>query len=143
METKYCSRGEHDVPRSDFRVRSAAKDGLQAWCKPCLKQYEKERWSSGIDLPRKRRNTKASFERGQSYVWGILTKSSCLDCGDDDPLILEFDHRPGVEKMGNISEMLSLSIARIQKEIDKCDIRCANCHKKKTAKDFGFWRSLR
>jgi hypothetical protein len=27
-------------------------------------------------------------------------------------------------------------------EIDKCDVRCANCHRRRTAADFGWWRHM-
>ena len=59
----------------------------------------------------------------------------CVDCGESDIRCLDFDHRDRSQKTNTIS-MLVLkrwSLARIQAEIDKCDVRCANCHRKKTA----------
>lgn len=41
-ETKYCSKCDQDVPRSQFTKRRAALDGLQGYCKPCFRQYQKE-----------------------------------------------------------------------------------------------------
>jgi hypothetical protein len=141
METKFCSRGKHDVDVVLFSKSSKTKDGLFAWCKPCMAEYERERYQNG-DRERKERNRSALKERGQSYIWSVLNSSSCLDCGNDDPLVLEFDHRS--DKEFHISEMPGRhSIARIKAEVAKCDVRCANCHKKKTAREFGFWRSLK
>jgi hypothetical protein len=55
---------------------------------------------------------------------------------------LEFDHRGN--KVKNVSEMLGSSCTwgTILKEINKCDVRCSNCHKIKTAKDFGWYKNI-
>lgn len=42
-ETKHCSRGKHDVPRSEFGGNKRAADGLQVWCKACMRAYWHER----------------------------------------------------------------------------------------------------
>lgn len=57
-----------------------------------------------------------------------------MDCGEADPIVLEFDHVRG-EKADNISRMVhgTRSIAAIQAEIDKCEVVCANCHRRRTA----------
>jgi hypothetical protein len=31
--------------------------------------------------------------------------------------------------------------ARILEELQKCDVRCANCHRRKTARDFKWFKS--
>jgi hypothetical protein len=30
----------------------------------------------------------------------------------------------------------------LKAEIAKCQVRCANCHRRRTAAQFGWWRSL-
>jgi len=52
-------------------------------------------------------------------------------------MVLEFDHVRGT-KSGNISEMMrgGFSWKRVLEEIEKCEIRCANCHRRKTAVQF-------
>jgi len=62
------------------------------------------------------------------------------DCGEPDPVVLEFDHRDPNEKRIGISSMLTSSKEAILAEIAKCDIRCANCHRRSTAKRFGYYR---
>ena len=59
------------------------------------------------------------------------TDVGCVDCGyNAHPAALDFDHRDGSEKKGNVSRMVSLD--RVKAEIAKCDVRCANCHRIKT-----------
>lgn len=53
----------------------------------------------------------------------------CMDCGVKyDPFIMHFDHRNPLTKTKSISQMRTHSMARIQEEIAKCDVVCANCH---------------
>ena len=35
----------------------------------------------------------------------------------------------------------AVSLDTLKKEIDKCEIRCANCHRRKTAKQFNFYKT--
>jgi hypothetical protein len=65
----------------------------------------------------------------------------CLDCGEHDPRVLEFDHREQSSKKGSVSRLVSgrHSLERIMEEIEKCDVRCANCHKLRTAQQMGFY----
>lgn len=138
---KTCSRCKQEKPRERFSKASRSTDGLNAWCKDCFKAYERARYANG-DRERKERNKAASVDRGRAFLWKVLTEAECADCGLADPLVLEFDHRDPSEKSANISELIPFGIARIKREIDKCDIVCANCHRRRTIKQFGMWRGM-
>lgn len=71
-------------------------------------------------------------------LFNFLSKKSCIDCGESDPIVLEFDHKDTALKFKSISSMLSghYSWISLLREIKKCEIRCANCHRKKTYKQF-------
>lgn len=59
----------------------------------------------------------------------IKVDRGCVDCGyNAHPVALHFDHRPGVDKIKNVSQLLAYDWEVVQAEIDKCDVRCANCH---------------
>jgi hypothetical protein len=70
-----------------------------------------------------------------------LSTKHCFDCGENDPVVLDFDHKNTKTKFKNVSMMLSghYSWISVMKEIEKCDIRCANCHRRKTYKQFKFF----
>jgi hypothetical protein len=70
-----------------------------------------------------------------------LSTHPCLVCGEDDPVVLEFDHRDRETKEFTISEAVGrkMSVQRVQSEIDKCDVLCANCHRRRTHQQMG-WR---
>ena len=84
---------------------------------------------------RSKKRNKEQRQKNKEYIKHIKQNSCCVDCGEDNPIVLEFDHVRGVKK-ANISDMArqSYSIKTIQKEIDKCEIRCANCHREATHK---------
>lgn len=79
--------------------------------------------------------------RIREQLFTYLKTRSCADCGETDPIVLEFDHVSPGEKFKNIARMLSghYSWEAILEEIKKCDIRCANCHRRKTYVQFGSW----
>lgn len=68
-----------------------------------------------------------------------LQEHPCVDCGEPDPVVLEFDHLDN--KVMSIARARShgWSIERLKTEIAKCEVRCANCHRKKTAIQFGWY----
>ena len=72
-------------------------------------------------------------KKNKAFVDRVKRMFSCVDCGESDPVVLEFDHVKG-EKRRAIADMVSnyYSVKTIKDEIRKCEIRCANCHRKKT-----------
>lgn len=72
-------------------------------------------------------------KRNREFLNGYLSSHPCVDCGFSDIRALEFDHVRG-EKEHNVSNMVNraYSIESLQVEIDKCEVRCANCHRIRT-----------
>lgn len=58
-----------------------------------------------------------------------LLKNPCIDCGNPDLRVLEFDHVRGKKKYNVADLHRHGSVAILQKEIAKCEVRCANCHR--------------
>ena len=81
--------------------------------------------------------------RIRAYVSNIKINTPCQDCCQYFPEeAVDFDHVHGF-KIDSISNMVNYSdLETIKKEIEKCDIRCANCHRIKTARDFGYFKLL-
>jgi DNA-binding CsgD family transcriptional regulator len=89
-------------------------------------------------IQRKRRNQRKMLKSIQLIK--PLLANGCVDCGEKDIMVLEFDHREPNDKTSNISRLLRGSFAKLQTELQKCDVVCANCHRRRTAKMFGSWR---
>jgi len=86
-------------------------------------------------------NKKADKDRARRYILDYLSTHPCVDCGESDPIVLEFDHVRGKNKDIARLVMDGYSIDTIQREIDLCQVRCRNCHARKTAKERGFFKS--
>ena len=76
----------------------------------------------------------------RQYVWEYLLTHPCIECGESDPIVLEFHHRHAKDKAVSVMVAGGYPIAAIQAEIDKCDVLCANCHQRKTMKQRGWFR---
>ena len=74
-------------------------------------------------------------------MWDYLSKHTCIDCGESDIVVLEFDHKSN--KFKEIGKMVTgrCSLQRVILEIEKCEVRCANCHRRKTAHQQGWFKT--
>lgn len=66
----------------------------------------------------------------------IITEAKsrpCADCGNRFPTyVMDFDHIRG-KKKGNIGSCGGgWATSTLRKEIEKCDVVCANCHRERT-----------
>jgi 5-methylcytosine-specific restriction endonuclease McrA len=76
-------------------------------------------------------------------VIDYLNSHPCANCGETDPIVLEFDHIDPKAKTSAVSRMIQYhSWETVQKEIEKCQVLCANCHRRKTAKQLNWYKYL-
>ncbi len=79
--------------------------------------------------------------RNATYVRNYLKTHPCVDCNESNPVVLKFDHVRGIKDIPIAKAIRrQFSITRLQREIDKCDVRCANCHRIKTAGELHWFR---
>ncbi len=112
-------------------------------CKDCQREqrrqwYHKNKESHKERIQKRKEN---AVREAREYVWKYLSTHPCVDCGESDPIVLEFDHIRGKKKR----EIASLagqgySVHAIKDEISKCVVRCANCHRRKTSEERGWFR---
>jgi hypothetical protein len=92
---------------------------------------KQKKWREKNAIKIKKRRSEA-WETRHKWVSDYASAKTCLFCGEKDPACLVFHHRNPEEKEQPVSRMVSqgCSIAKIQKEIEKCDVLCENCHAK-------------
>lgn len=70
-----------------------------------------------------------------------LREHPCIDCGESDPIVLEFDHLRDKE-FGIGKGFRDRAWQSVLDEMAKCDVVCANCHRRRTAERGGFARAV-
>jgi hypothetical protein len=130
---------------SEFSKNSSQTDGYQTTCRECKNVSDKKYYSLNADKMRKQIHASKLKRQDVTirFLYEYFKTNKCVDCGESDPIVLDFDHKDGVDKVDSISNMInSCTIKTILEEINKCDVRCANCHRRRTAKQKN-WRMLK
>jgi hypothetical protein len=138
----WCGRAR---PTCDFPLRRRATGERQSICGECLNQYRREHYrlyrTDYIE-----RNSRLLKERGRKWsrrLWEFLLAHSCVDCGETNPIVLEFDHMDRTTKLNHVGSLARAGYpwSTVFAELEKCEVRCANCHRKRTARQFA-WPKL-
>ncbi|TME86608.1 MAG: hypothetical protein E6I44_12685 [Chloroflexi bacterium] len=144
-ETKKCTGCGLERPVAEFPIKNKQTGRRGTLCRACRSAYgrrhyeqNREKYTSRV---RARRDVRDTY---WSWLMTYLAWHPCVDCGETDPVVLEFDHREGTTKVGNVGAMLSrASWSTLLSEIAKCDVRCANCHRLRTAQQFSWSKWIR
>ena len=137
---KRCCTCRRWLPLDEFNVRRRSVDGRQDRCRECFKAWYR------ANAARQVRDVREDKLRRQRAIWALmrdyLLAHPCVDCGAPDIRVLEFDHRDRAAKSANISALLcdGAPWPTILHEVSKCDDRCVNCHKRRTARQLGWWK---
>ena len=116
---KTCKDCKKEKPVEEFASAGVIK-GVQYYrkrCKSCYYQFKQIR---------KNKLRKIFVEFKKQFF--------CVECGESDIRVLDFDHLDPSEKSFNLGDAIrrGYSFDRIKEEVAKCQVLCANCHRKKT-----------
>lgn len=139
---KKCCSCQIIKDETEFHFRNISEGTHQPYCKKCKSIHDKNYKNSDPEGWQKRRaiNRKECRLRNKKLLLELLKTKTCVDCGESDPVVLDFDH-VGKKKANIAVMMVHCSWPSILKEMSQCEIRCANCHRKKTAKQFGWFKA--
>lgn len=139
---KTCSQCNETKPFSEFHKHSAKADGVQSACKSCRKKENAVHYSKTKEKHAGKRKISALalINANRKVVYDYLNSHPCIDCGNRDWRVLEFDHVRDAKEF-NISNLINgYSQEKLLTEIKKCAVRCANCHRLVTASRLNSWR---
>ncbi|MFC1612350.1 hypothetical protein ACFL29_00690 [Patescibacteria group bacterium] len=113
---KKCDYCNKNYPEDDFGVALTTKNKIfrRRKCRFCYRETKKK-------LRKKYRKLISDYKKEQK----------CRDCGINDHRVLEFHHLDATNKDFDIGNLLNSGrgFDNIKKEIKKCIVICANCHR--------------
>ena len=128
MEAKVCSKCSVEKALEDFPYKNKELGIRNSVCKVCQRQYKKDHYNNNKEAHYNRNNI--TQQKIRNYVDSVKY-SGCFMCNETFKQCLEFHHLDSSTKEGNISQLISRgSLIKVQEEIEKCVILCANCHRK-------------
>jgi hypothetical protein len=138
-----CYRCRGSKPASDFAWRRRPKAQRDTFCRPCRSAYGREHYEAN----RQRYIDQAAVSKRKirlartRYLIKFFETHPCVDCGETDPIVLEFDHLR--DKSFSIGpHLVRRTWKSILDEIVKCEVVCANCHRRRTARRRGALRAV-
>jgi hypothetical protein len=142
-DLRKCYRCGELKPAGEFSWRRKERGQRDSFCRPCRSAYGKEHYAAN----RQRYIDQAGivkrnlFRARTIYLIEFFETHPCVDCGENDPVVLEFDHLG--EKTFNIGSALhNRKWESVLAEIAKCEVVCANCHRRRTARRRGALRAV-
>jgi DNA-directed RNA polymerase beta subunit len=111
------------------RARSDYKEKRQA-------EYQAHRPSY---LARASKQQETNRAINNKYVTDYLFAHPCIDCGEANIILLDFDHVRGKKLLG-VSQLMNRILKHVIAEIEKCEVRCVGCHRLKTSKEQNTFR---
>jgi hypothetical protein len=141
--TRTCGKCQKAKPLSEFAWRRTSKGQFDNYCRPCRANYKREHYLNNkqryVDNAAIRRR-RILDERTRLLV-EFLKGHPCVECGETDPIVLEFDHRSN-KSFDVAYGIRNCNWDAVLAEIAKCDVVCANCHRRRTAQRRGYLRLL-
>lgn len=138
---KRCTKCGELRALTEFHFKDKGAGRQRTACRACVATYGRTYYLANRPYYSKKRvaNMALYRKRNRALMLAHLLAHPCVDCGEGDICVLEFDHVRGAKKRA-VSDLVRDGVAPavLQAEIEKCEVRCANCHRRKTARDH-FW----
>ena len=114
------------MSRDAFNRSGKSGDGLHSYCRECQAGWYREhatQHKAHVRATSARRKREA-----REYLITHLA-DGCVDCGESDIRVLDFDHVRG-DKESTIADLVrrGAGMAKLKAEVAKCEMRCRNCH---------------
>jgi hypothetical protein len=140
--SRTCGRCKQAKPISDFSWRRRALGQRDNYCRSCRAAYKQEHYEANRDryIANAQRRKRALAAERAAYLVELFRDRPCVDCGESDPMVLEFDHLAD-ESFGIAKGLRDRSWRSVLDEIAKCKVVCANCDRRRTARRAGFARA--
>jgi hypothetical protein len=127
---KICSKCKVSKLVSEFNFRHTATGARNSYCKDCGNNLTRSHYKNNKRqyLDRNIRSYKKRRELARQ-----IKSRPCADCGVQYPFyVMDFDHRASEIKEYELNRIDRMTTRALLREIAKCDVVCANCHRERT-----------
>jgi transposase-like protein len=128
-QLRRCSRCRYELPLECF---NRLGDGRQWYCRPCFAAYFRARGDLHRNQSKAAKRARVRLLR--AHVLQYLLDRPCVDCGEWDPVVLEFDYVG--EKTAGVAALVAAGVKLevLNEEISRCEVVCVNCHRRRSAR---------
>jgi len=133
-----CSKCGVEKSAEEFPRRADRPSGRGTVCLACGRIYRRAHYLQNIAyyIQKAHRGRREHRQRNYERLIEYLRTHPCVDCGETDVRVLQFDHLDPSQKTANVSYLvLGSTWRKAIAEIEKCVVRCGNCHRRKTILD--------
>jgi hypothetical protein len=133
MNLRRCTPCQGYFPLTAFAWRRIDRGYRDTFCYRCRAAYRRDHYATNreryIRMAGDRRDREV--ERRTRLLLAYLEEHPCADCGQDDPVVLEFDHI-GAKRFGISRGLRDRPWSDVLSEMEACEVVCANCHRRRT-----------
>ena len=143
---KKCDHCKLPKDEEEFNWKYKSLGVRHNTCRTCMSIHQKKYFSGPAHerhLAQVKERKEIVRQLSREYVYQYLLTHPCVQCGESDPVALEFHHVGGKDQAVSVLVSGGYSIERIQQEINSCIVLCATCHRKLTAKERGWYRGTK
>jgi len=142
---KKCSNCKKYKFKWKYNKNRTKRDGLQHQCRPCQHEYHNKQWYPKNKKDRLKSVKKYKWERRQDNYKRVIKEyfvKGCIDCGESN--VRGVKRRVGKRGLEGVSYMIrhGYKWKTVKEEIDKCEVRCRNCHKERTWEQNNYWKEF-
>jgi hypothetical protein len=138
-----CYRCGELKPAEEFAWRRKARGQRDSFCRPCRAGYHREHYLANREryIEQARVQKQRLMLERTKFLIKFFKANPCVECGEQDPVVLEFDH------LRDKSFAIGAGLAgrnwdSVLREMEKCEVVCANCHRRRTAGRRGALRAV-
>lgn len=147
---RVCTKCGIEKSESEYFFKDRPRGRLHSQCKVCYKIQRagtyKAHYNRNLEQYRERarRQHRILRQTYRAFMLEYMADKKCVICGESDMRVFEFDHIDPSKKKFNISQGIhkGFNMKAIMLELTKCRILCANCHKRHTAQQFGWYKAI-
>jgi hypothetical protein len=133
---KKCTKCGVPKGLEEFQFKNKALGRRNSWCRSCVAPHQHSHYLANKQryIEENSRRRRELRDKTRVDIENYFKSHPCADCGEADPVALDFHHVLGDKKF-EIGQYLSYSIKKLWPEIRKCIVLCSNCHRKRHFKE--------